>query len=180
MNHELITAAQKGLALVDVYLRESRSTMHAEYDPKSESAPKLAFQHKFFVKHVAGFTVSEEGNNFELVRYYVTTGLRLLPTDLADVAKESDELAKHAKAEIAAEFVSEYKLINPDLSKEAIEEFGKYNTMLHIWPYWRELIQSMCARMHLAQIVLPMYRVPPKVTEPEKKTAQDIEKERNV
>lgn len=179
MNRELIKAAQDGLALVDVYLRESHSSIHAEYDPKSENAPKLAFQHKFFVKHVAGFMVSEEGENHELVRYYVATGLRLLPTNLADAEKEPDELTKHAMAEITAEFVSEYKIIKPDLSKEAIEEFGKYNTMLHIWPYWRELIQSMCARMRLAQIVLPMYRVPV-VTEPTKKTAQDIEKERNV
>lgn len=179
MNRELIKAAQDGLAVVDVYLRESHSSMHEEYDPISESAPKLAFQHKFFVKRVVGFTVSEEGVNFEIVRYHVSTGLRLLPTNLADAEIESDELVKHVMAEITAEFVSEYRIIKPDLSKEAIEEFGKYNTMLHIWPYWRELIQNMCARMRLAQIVLPMYRVP-KVTEQEKKAAQDIEKERNV
>jgi uncharacterized protein YbgA (DUF1722 family) len=153
--------------------------MHAEYDPKSESAPKLAFQHKFFVKHVVGFTVSEEEANFQLIRYHVSTGLRLLPTNLADAERESDELTKHVMAEITAEFVSEYRIIKPDLSKEAIEEFGKYNTMLHIWPYWRELIQSMCARMRMAQIVLPMYRVP-KYTEQEKMPAQDIEKEKNV
>lgn len=180
MNHELIKAAQDGLALVDVYLRESHSSLHAEYDPKSESAPELAFQHKFFVKRVAIFPASEEENSIEIVRYYVATGLRLLPTHLEDVGKEPDELAKHVKAEIAAEFVSEYKLVNRDLSKAAIEEFGNYNTMLHVWPYWRELIQSMCARMRLAPIVLPMYRLPKKVAGSEKKTAQDIEKARNV
>lgn len=159
MNHELLKAAQRGLAVVDVYLRESHATIQPEYDPTSESAPKLAYQHKFYVKNTSSFEAPKGGDGFKTIRYYVATGLRLLPPNLADEEKEPSELAKHVKAEITAEFVSEYKIIDPGLSQQAIEEFGKHNTVLHIWPYWRELIQTMCARMRLAQIVLPMYRV---------------------
>lgn len=181
MNRELIKNAQDALAVVDVYLRECHSSLSADYDPKSESAPKLVFQHKFFAKQAAVFKASESEKDIDskIVRYYVSTGLRLLPADLIETEKEPDELAKQVTAEITAEFVSEYKMTNPDLTQEAIEEFGKYNTMLHVWPYWRELIQNMCARMRLAQIVLPMYRVPSgqKSGEP---AALDTEKERNV
>lgn len=177
MKHDLLTAAQNGLAVVDVYLRESNAVVYQEHDPISENAPKLAFQHKFFVKKTSTFRAPEGGDGFRILRFYVATGLRLLPPNLADEEKEPNGLGKHIRAEITAEFVSEYKIIKPDLSQEAIDEFGKYNTMLHIWPYWRELIQSMCARMRLAQIVLPMYRVEPENSE---KKASESKNEKNV
>lgn len=161
MKRELVKLAQSGLVILDVYLRESRTLLNAEFDPKGADAPALAFQHKFELKQVEIIEGKlGEDENVKGVRFRIMTGLRLIPPHVDPNAIQDDESAKLIKAQITATFIAEYALTKPDLPKEAIEEFGRYNAILHVWPYWREFIQSMCTRMLLPPIVLPMYTVP--------------------
>ena len=55
-----------------------------------------------------------------------------------------------------------------DYVAERAEAFCRAHSLAHVWPYWRELLSSMCMRMQLPQILAPLLlvgspgtRVPP-------------------
>jgi len=49
-----------------------------------------------------------------------------------------------------------------------LQAFADGNAMMNCWPYWRELVQSMVARMNLPPFVVPLLRyVPEKKKKPE-------------
>jgi len=53
-------------------------------------------------------------------------------------------------------FTAIYKVSPPDLLKnDYLEIFASTNPRLHIWPYQRELLQSLTTRMGLPPFVLP-------------------------
>jgi hypothetical protein len=45
------------------------------------------------------------------------------------------------------------------LKKDCLNEFALRNASYHVWPYWRELLMSQCARMHLPRLVMPTMQV---------------------
>lgn len=47
------------------------------------------------------------------------------------------------------------------LGKEHLAAFGELNGVYHIWPYWREYVQSTCARMGFPTLTMPV--LPPKM-----------------
>jgi len=56
-----------------------------------------------------------------------------------------------------ATFWLKYLLVAPmELNAELVQLFGQRNGMLNIWPYWREFIQTMTARMDLPQLKVPL------------------------
>ncbi len=44
-------------------------------------------------------------------------------------------------------------------SKEALDFFANANGTFNLWPYWREFVQSTAARMGVAGLIVPTYRV---------------------
>ena len=90
------------------------------------------------------------------VLFTIETGLRYVTNLDAD----PDTVEESAiGVEILADFRATY-IASKELDRDCLEEFGKTNALFHIWPYWRELIQSTCARFGLPAMVLPMYQVP--------------------
>jgi len=45
-----------------------------------------------------------------------------------------------------------------EVSQEQLNTFAKFNGVFNAWPYWREFVQSMVARMNLPTLTLPMFR----------------------
>ncbi len=43
-------------------------------------------------------------------------------------------------------------------SKESLDAFADTNGRFNAWPYWREFVQSTCARAHLPQLVIPVFQ----------------------
>lgn len=166
MNKELLKKAQGALAIEDIYLHECRTTVYPGFDPKLPS-PTLSMQFRMKTKNVSGYEIEKDnGEKMDIVRFDVETGLRIVSPEITKIDEETtkpEDLTKHIKAEITASFIAEYRLLNKEIGepeqRQALEEFGKYNVGYHIWPYWREFVQTMCARMLLPNIVLPMYRV---------------------
>ena len=52
------------------------------------------------------------------------------------------------------EYVLEYSL-KKDLPQECIDEFALKNSTIHVWPYWREYLSSICERLNLPKLMLP-------------------------
>lgn len=45
------------------------------------------------------------------------------------------------------------------LTKQQLSAFAQVNVLYNAWPYWRELVQDMAARMGLPRLVVPVFRV---------------------
>jgi hypothetical protein len=63
--------------------------------------------------------------------------------------------------EVSARFELTYLVPeNFEATDAELKAFGDSNAVYNAWPYFREVVQSMAARMSLPSIVLPVYRVP--------------------
>lgn len=51
-----------------------------------------------------------------------------------------------------------------DLPKEALAHFANTNAVHNAWPYWREFVQNMIARMGLPALTLPLLKLQPPPT----------------
>ncbi len=63
---------------------------------------------------------------------------------------------------IHACFLAIYALEPSDsgaLTPEQTDAFGKVNGLFNVWPYWRELVQSVTTRMALPPLTLPVLHV---------------------
>jgi preprotein translocase subunit SecB len=77
-----------------------------------------------------------------------------------DLVAGTEEL-KRVLFTLRAVFVAEY-ILNPgmpDAAAEGVPAFAASNSMVHIWPYYREIVQSVTWRMGLPPFPLPLFRV---------------------
>lgn len=164
MSNELLQKAIRCLAISDVYLRDTRATLNKDFDPKI-AGQQLDTMLRFGAERVdqvdaeqvAG--VEETKQTFKLVRIHLAAGLRFVTAGLGeDVHSNPDEMSKQVKAEITATYIAEYRVTCNDLDLDAVQEFAQRNAGYHVWPYWREYVQSVCGRMHLPAVIMPMFQ----------------------
>jgi len=125
--------------------------------PQYRVGPKSEF-------HVVTAENKETRDSKKTAMYYFEAGVRLIDGAMLDSAeKEEDIPGEGVYVEIKAEFCALYGLDGNANEKElhlALAEFGQFNIGYHVWPYWREYVQSVCARMGIPPIPIPMYRIP--------------------
>lgn len=162
MSNSLLEQAIASLAIRDVYLKSVETHVAEDFEP-TEYIP-LSVQFRHTAKGATLFTTEEDDaqgskNRQDFIRIHIETGMRLITGEISK--SEHSSLDESTMAEISASFVAEYLVISESIpSNEALETFGKQNALYHVWPYWREFIQSMCARLRLPSVVIPMYRIP--------------------
>jgi hypothetical protein len=64
-------------------------------------------------------------------------------------------------AEVVTDFLLQYAVeegFNPD--SQSLHEFALHNVPIHVWPYWREWLNSLSVRMGLSPFVLGMHILP--------------------
>ena len=72
---------------------------------------------------------------------------------------DMDDPAHPAPIEISARFRVTYIASSlGGLTDEHIEAFGELNGVYNVWPYWREYVQAVIARMGLPPLTLPVFR----------------------
>lgn len=164
MDHSLIEVAAAHLAVQGTYLRGGSircrdgflpQFAHRELSltPQYRGGPQGTFEI---------LTVSEDGRDpsYRLAVFGFEAGVRLVDDGDLDPDHEIDDASIHL--EIAAEFVAHY-LLRDGLTEEnlrpALEEFARYNVGYHVWPYWREYVQSTCARVGIPPIPIPFYQI---------------------
>ena len=172
MSDDLLQTAIDSLAIDDVYLRQTHVAFKNDFDPKVPGQ-SLDMQLRISTEGVEELDGTEvvqgesEQHAVKLVRIRLGAGLRFMPGGLSDEIKNSpDELPKYVRAEINASFVAEYRVTRDGLSREAIEEFAKRNAAYHVWPYWREYVQSVCARTRLPNVIVPLFQLPRREKKP--------------
>lgn len=59
-----------------------------------------------------------------------------------------------------ASFLLAYKIDNFEgLTQQGFEQFANLNGIYNAWPYWREFVQNMIARMGLPTLTIPVFRI---------------------
>lgn len=168
MDRELIDSAARVLAIQAVYLRESRVRCRDGFLPQFiEEELSLVPQYKSgSTGKLISLQVDESStdNTPSFVLLTFSAAVRLVDGEALAAAEAGGGQAEEVQClEIEAEFCAQYRL-DPSADLEglrpAIEEFGRYNLGYHVWPYWREFVQSTCARMGIPPIPVPMYRLP--------------------
>jgi len=84
-----------------------------------------------------------------------SVGIRLL-LDESDEAQNDDGL--RTLILIEAEFSANY-ISQEEICDDAVNDFAKNNVGYHVWPYWREYVQSTCSRLGIKNLSLPFYQM---------------------
>jgi len=164
LNKELLQKAANLLVPAGIFLRDSRIFTHKDFHV-GHGPNDLQVQYKGANSGKFQLLLEDESAKSGLVKFYFKAGIRLVDGSL----EENDD--GFVKVEIEAMFSAEYQLEDTQkFEKESMEEFLKYNVKHHVWPYWREYVQSNCARMGLPVVPVPhQFYGPPNQTRPDEK-----------
>ncbi len=168
MNREMLDRAIQSISIHAVFLRNSRVRCKEDFlPPFIETDVHLTPQHRFGPigqMNVIKTTESTYGIAGRFVLLYFEAGVRLVGDVALKTAVDDNSLPDDAVyVEIEAEFCAHYRLspsADPEELIPALEEFGRYNLGYHVWPYWREYVQSVCTRIGIPTIPIHMYRIP--------------------
>ncbi len=109
-------------------------------------------------------TREEDAIPSKTLLFYFMAGVRLIDTAAVKDQDPSQAIPEDAVyIEAKTEFCAQYALdaaIDPDELGPALEEFARFNVGYHVWPYWREYVQSLCGRMGIPPIPIPLYQLP--------------------
>lgn len=152
---EAFEKAKKALSIKSVTLSRSYVALNDEVDPDID-ASIAEIQGFRGVKKVKETSIESEEGSFWEYHFFYTCGLRLVE----DSVEETDQPENDAEAvvEIKATFIARY-VADVKIEKSMIEAFSQDNVGYHVWPYWRELVQSSCSRLDIAPIETPFYFV---------------------
>jgi hypothetical protein len=71
------------------------------------------------------------------------------------------DIPVEAKVSITCRYVLMYSFDSSEpFSEGDVKAFGALNGAYNAWPYWREFVQSMTAKMGLPSITIPVFRIP--------------------
>lgn len=155
MLSEHLKKAQELLIISEVHLCELKCKLSAEENfitinrlRKSNIAYTQSYKSLIKLEKTQQIDENKENNKFYyLFRYAV--GIRLV---------KDEDLENPPLMEIEAEFDACYTSIE-ELKNEEIEAFANNNVGYHVWPYWRELVQSTCSRMGVTPLHIPYYQM---------------------
>ena len=87
---------------------------------------------------------------------------QLIPVE----SKKSPPVSVKATFELRYSLPKELKVSHAQLNT-----FARINSVFNAWPYWREFVQSMVARMNLPTLTLPVFRLEDSIKPKKKKSA---------
>lgn len=151
MNIELLNAAKKALNVQQITMAESSFKLHKGHT--YEDLQKIRFQSFNFTKGMDVYDLSD-GSNSVIYQYSVGFRAILNSDEMAD--PPLDESAMDILYEVQAIFEASY-VYTDDLAEDCLEEFGLSNVGYHVWPFWREYIQSTANRMGVIPPALGFY-----------------------
>jgi len=160
--------AQDCLCIQSVNLKESKVFVRDEIDLPALDRDETAIQSFRAVAKVKEISLTDsDGEDIWDYHFFYSVGVRLI---YLEEKEESTKDGYKPILEIAGVFEAKY-LSKKQLAEEEQKAFSADNVGYHVWPYWREYVQSSCARMGLSPAIeVPVYLIPRKEenSEPEK------------
>lgn len=167
--NDCLKNAQNSLCIQSVNLKESKVFVRDEVDlpvlDRNETVAQ-SFRAVARVKEIS--LTNSDGENIWDYRFIYSVGVRLIYLDEEEKSIKSDY---NPILEMVGVFEAKY-LSEKQLAKEEQKAFSVDNVGYHVWPYWREYVQSSCARTGFSPAIeVPVYIIPGKEknSEPAKK-----------
>ncbi|WP_057458199.1 hypothetical protein [Pseudomonas syringae] len=155
MSSHAFTKAIASLKLIDVFIKDSSSSLGSDFDPKFDArSDRLSFQTKNFITASAVIEAESENGPLKMFRVTSELGVRIICKD--DAAKKDEDIEVLAIVEATME--ADYDIVDSTITEdeEALDAFALKNVPYHVWPYWREYVTSQLQRMNMPKLVLPM------------------------
>ncbi len=147
-----IEAAKKHLRLKEVLILKLDLEVADRLSEKyGDTDAKVGFRHGCLAHKIIG-------DDDKSVRFKYQCGIRLVDSDVTPLS--TDEIDEEDIAfEMKVVYAIDYQM-KEQMSEEELTHFGKINVGYHVWPFWRELVQSTCGRIGITTIPLPFYKQP--------------------
>lgn len=165
MDESLCGAAADALNIRAVFLRSGDIRCQRGFVPFIENDLSLVPQYRVVPTEfrIVTATNQESGESTKNAMFFFTAGVRLVDSALLEPGEAQKKLPNDAVyVEIETEFCAYYEMngaADETELRSALEEFGRYNVGYHVWPYWREYVQNVCARIGIPPIPVPMFRL---------------------
>jgi hypothetical protein len=141
----------------DVVLIESACKVDRDFNPTMH-IKEAQFAHRFSIGHEVlsqTRTPIAEGEAYHLIRYFLTTEVHLLKPD---VKPKESPTADDFMASLSFVFAIDYRCTKEDMGDvDAIGAFST-NAQFHAWPFVREEIHTMCGRLRIPRLTIPMLK----------------------
>tara|TARA_R110001592_G_scaffold199185_1_gene447615 strand:+ start:19721 stop:20185 length:465 start_codon:yes stop_codon:yes gene_type:complete len=148
MSQELLNKASQKLTLGAVFLKKSEILINDDFIGQ-DNLEKQSFKG---VQACRIDKIEQDDQEQYLYKFVYSVGVRLVDTSM------DDEDSGFQKALIEADFEAHY-LSEIELEEDCLQAFGEFNVGYHVWPYWREYVQSTCMRSGIVLISIPLYNI---------------------
>lgn len=161
MNKDALNKVIPRLHIQQVYISSSSLKVSDDFFPGAEEEATSSQ----FAWGTKGIKVHElegvGGNKIQLAKMRFGAKTRIVKNpDQVTFPEGYKPQADEILAEIDVTFVAEYLVAGEgDLDQEGLSEFAVHNMPFHVWPYWREYLQSTATRAILPIPMLPFYQI---------------------
>lgn len=149
----------KKLDIRHIYISKSGSALLNDFDPmKPNQLLSGLFKIDTIGADVKTAIDNETKIEHRILRFFVQAEMIYILGETSEEEMKDNELNKTKQvSEVGATYCVEYAIKSEiELTPDEIKEFGKVNVPYHVWPFWREYVQSTCNRMNLPVTTLPM------------------------
>lgn len=170
--NECLKSAQHNLCIQSVFLKESKVFLRDDIDLPTLDRDGVATQTFRSVTRVKEISlIDADDNEIWDYRFTYSIGLRLIFSNEVEESRKDDY---KPIIEVVGVFEAKY-FSQKKLEEEERKAFSIDNVGYHVWPYWREFVQSSCTRIGLSPVLeVPVYIIPQDVEKSEKELqAQD-------
>jgi len=162
---EIAARVAQRYRLQEIYLVDAKISR----DPLTVSPETLSLQHKCSTEYHTSFDA--EKSTF-LCNFRVAAFDGQEPTKLI-MKIEASFCTSYVYTSQPDPLIPEDKF---DFLLEYIEYIVTINPISHAWPYWREFVQSMSARMGFPALTVPLLEIVPKKTATKRSKSQPAKK----
>lgn len=156
---EAFEKAKKALSIKTVCLKDSFVSLGDDVEVSDLENSVAGTQTFRGVQRVKETSIQSGDNTTWEYHFFYSCGIRLVKEDSYEPEGDIDEPEgdnDEVLAEIRATFNAIYSTKNR-VKKELIEAFSEENVGYHVWPYWREYVQSSCSRLNIPLLETPFY-----------------------
>ncbi len=163
MSHEQLVKAVEVLSIREIILAEANVRLDPAlntHEPNLQLRAKMLEGNQVACEQVSGKT--QEGNDCRFIRLGFRFTLQLLgPTVSTEPANTAPEAAakEDVKVTIEALLKGVYAVNGDDFPGQDVIQAFVANAKFHVWPYWREFVTQMVARMNLPTVTIPPYQI---------------------
>jgi len=158
MSNDLLQEAIKKLGIHSVCLRECGCRIKEQFNSLNIGQIDTRQQTFRNIDKIEVIEVSRKDDD-QIQNYFYSfhydIGARLVESNQESELDGDDEGL--GLVVIEAKFEALY-VSQEQVPEEQLKAFSANNVGYHVWPYWREYLQSTCSRMGIEPISVPFYR----------------------